>query len=119
MAVCTVAFTGSSPNKHAPIGVMADHMHHHGEFMFSYRYMHMLMEDNESSAGTMLMDMHMIGMMYAPTDNITLMLMTNYLNNDMEMNMGNMNMTQSSQGLGDMSVTGLFQFKTAERTLPI
>jgi hypothetical protein len=31
---------------HAPIGIMADHYHEAGEFMFSYRYMSMSMEDN-------------------------------------------------------------------------
>ncbi len=31
---------------HAPIGVMGDHMHHKGEWMLSYRYMHMDMEGN-------------------------------------------------------------------------
>lgn len=31
---------------HAPIGVMADHYHEAGEFMFSYRYMSMSMQGN-------------------------------------------------------------------------
>ena len=33
-------------NQHAPIGVMGDHMHMKGEWMFSYRRMIMTMEDN-------------------------------------------------------------------------
>jgi hypothetical protein len=80
---------------HAPIGVMGDHMHKKGEWMLSYRYMHMDMDGNrigtdDVSPDTivttvpnrfappatlrvvplwMTMDMHMLGAMYAPTDN--------------------------------------------------
>ena len=32
-------------NQHAPIGVMGDHMHMKGEWMFSYRRMTITMED--------------------------------------------------------------------------
>ena len=31
---------------HAPIGVMGDHLHKKGEWMLSYRYMHMDMDGN-------------------------------------------------------------------------
>ena len=34
------------PDAHAPIGVMGDHLHKKGEFMLSYRFMNMKMEDN-------------------------------------------------------------------------
>lgn len=101
-------------NSHAPIGVMADHMHHKGEWMLSYRYMYMDMEGNrigetEVSPETiiattanrffgitgqpanlrivptkMTMDMHMFGAMYAPTDWLTLMLMGNYTEKSMD-----------------------------------
>ncbi len=90
---------------HAPIGVMGEHMHKKGGWMLSYRYMRMDMEGNrigenkvspESIVTTvpnrffgapgqpktlrivpteMTMDMHMLGAMYAPTDNVTLMFM--------------------------------------------
>jgi len=99
---------------HAPIGVMGDHMHKAGEFMLSYRYMRMDMEDNlngsdEISAETiattilnpfaatagqpptlrvvptrMKMDMHMVGAMYAPTDWLTLMGMGMWQSKEMD-----------------------------------
>ena len=37
-------------SNHAPIGVMGDHLHGQGEWMFSYRYMQMRMEDNLSGS---------------------------------------------------------------------
>ena len=99
---------------HAPIGVMGDHFHARGEWMFSYRFMSMTMQDNGTGTsdiapdeiattapnpffGTpgqaptlrvvpteMTMDMHMLGFMYAPSDRLTLMAMVNYLDNDMD-----------------------------------
>lgn len=99
---------------HAPIGVMGDHLHKKGEFMFSYRFMSMSMEGNqigknnvspETIATTipnrffgtpgqpptlrvvptkMRMDMHMFGAMYAPSDNLTLMAMLPLLDKSME-----------------------------------
>ena len=90
-------------SNHAPIGVMGDHLHAQGEWMLSYRFMSMRMEDNlrgsqsispESiaSAGLnlrvvpveMKTDMHMFGAMYAPSDKLTLMLMLNYLQKEMD-----------------------------------
>lgn len=88
-------------DSHAPIGVMADHTHSKGEWMISYRYMHMAMEENRlareditpeeivSTQGNpnapppnlrvvpleMTMQMHMLGAMYAPGDKVTLMVM--------------------------------------------
>ena len=82
------------------ISVMGDHIHKKGEFMFSYRFNHMVMrkmmngtkklnlgeitsQPNGSSDGSgtymnapisMKMDMHMIGAMYAPNDNVNLWL---------------------------------------------
>lgn len=102
------------PDSHAPIGVMADHVHERGEWMFSYRFMHMNMEDNLNGSDSisqseivtqqanpffgmpmqpptlrivpteMTMDMHMFGVMYAPADWLTLMAMTSYQRREME-----------------------------------
>lgn len=100
----------SNPDSHAPIGVMGDHLHKAGEWMVSYRYMQMHMEDNllgddsissdtivteiENRFGTpatlrvvpteMTTDMHMFGVMYAPTDKLTLMAMLNLVEKDMD-----------------------------------
>ncbi|MFP6682722.1 MAG: hypothetical protein VCB07_11035 [Gammaproteobacteria bacterium] len=95
-------------DSHAPLGVMGDHLHKRGEWMFSYRFMHMDMNNNRISDNgispetivttipnrffgspmqpptlrvvplAMTMDMHMFGLMYAPTDGLTFMAMLNY-----------------------------------------
>jgi len=93
-------WSAGRPDGHAPISVMGDHMHGKGEWMFSYRYMHMNMEDlkNGSDDATfdqalenymvtptsMPMNMHMLGAMYAPSDKITLMAMVNYTSMTMD-----------------------------------
>lgn len=99
---------------HAPIGVMGDHRHGEGEWMVSYRLMHMDMggiqigtDDvtpeqvatsvpnrffgNPGQPPTlrivpteMTMDMHMAGIMYGLTDQVTLMVMANYISKKMD-----------------------------------
>lgn len=99
---------------HAPIGAMGDHRHAKGEWMVSYRLMHMDMAgiqigtddvSPEHVATTapnrffgapvqpstlpivptsMRMDMHMAGMMYGVSDDITLMVMGNYITKEMD-----------------------------------
>jgi len=122
-------------DSHAPIGVMADHMHKAGEWMLSYRFMTMNMQDNLKNSSSidpdtiattepnrfsgmpgmpptlrivpleMTMDMHMLGLMYAPTDNLTLMLMANYVSNSMR------HVTYA----GGIGTDELGNFKTATR----
>ncbi|NKB35888.1 MAG: transporter [Gammaproteobacteria bacterium] len=117
----------SHPDMHAPIGVMGDHIHKQGEFMFSYRFMHMDMSGNRkgsdqlSSAEVlndflvspldMSMDMHMLGGMYAPSDNLTLMAMLPYVELSMDhlTRMG-AEFTTTAKGIGDVRVTALYQF---------
>jgi len=107
------AQAGGSANSHAPIGVMGDHMHKSGEFMLSYRTMHMDMDGTRKGTSalnpvtiattepnrffgvagqpatlrvvptSMTMDMHMLGGMYAPSDWLTMMVMANYLKKEM------------------------------------
>ncbi len=136
---------GPSPLGHAPIGVMGEHMHKKGEWMISYRFMHMDMSGNrigtdsispEQIATTipnrffglpgqpptqrvvpteMTMDMHMFGLMYAPGDRITMMLMGNYIEKEMDHisfagGMGTNRLgsfTTRSSGFGDTSVSAL------------
>ena len=101
-------FAASGPDGHAPLGVMGDHTHNTGEWMFSYRYMHMSMQGNRSGderisadeivttqanpffgapmqpptlrvvPTEMNTDMHMLGAMYAPADWLTVMVMSSY-----------------------------------------
>ena len=130
------------PDSHAPIGVMGDHLHKKGEWMVSYRYMRMDMEDNiqgdKSISPTaiatqitnpnappptvrvvpleMMSDMHMLGLMYAPTDKLTLMAMLNYVEKSMDhlSYMGMMGTTElgrfttESKGVGDTQLTALW-----------
>ena len=81
------------PDSHAPIGVMADHTHHTGKWMASYRYMFMDMRPNYTGNDTvglaaiqgppngttfpiiptnMQTQMHMAGLMFAPNARLTL-----------------------------------------------
>lgn len=135
------AHTGASASGHAPIGVMGDHMHSKGEWMLSYRFMHMAMQGNrngnnrispESIVTTvpnpftgpatlrvvpteMTMDMHMLGVMHAPAEWLTLMGMASYIEKEMDhitfdpgpgtTRIGTF--TTKSSGWGDASVTGL------------
>lgn len=87
------------PDAHAPIGVMADHMHKKGDLMTSNRTMLMSMKTlrqgtddiADSAAGGMMvpldmqMNMQMNGMMYGLNDNVTLMGMFMLMKNDMKM----------------------------------
>jgi hypothetical protein len=137
------------PQTHAPIGVMGDHMHNEGEFMFSYRFMNMDMTDNIQGRHnissdeiattvpnvfgdmpptvrvvpqTMTTKMHMLGVMYAPTNDITLMLMLNYLEREMTLTtyQGMAGTTQlgdfdtESSGLGDTKIGLLYRLHDSE-----
>lgn len=110
---------------HAPIGVMGDHVHRKGGLMASYRYMFMSMQENYAGdsrisdaaarAGYMMaatdmeMQMHMLGVMYAPSDKLTLMLMGNYLENSMGMvNMMGGRSTMASSGYGDTTLSAYY-----------
>lgn len=110
----SASHNGLRADSHAPIGVMGDHMHNKGEWMVSYRYMRMHMEDNRDGTNSlspeeiattipsrffgtpgqpptlrvvpteMTTDMHMFGAMYAPRDDLTLMLMAHYIDREMD-----------------------------------
>jgi hypothetical protein len=130
-ACAAAADTRKLPDDHAPIGVMGDHLHNKGEWMASYRFMNMGMDGNRDGtdrldesevllSGTgryrvaptdMSMTMHMLGLMYATSDNLTLMAMIPYIENDMGhvTTMGGAFNT-SSLGLGDISLVALSSF---------
>jgi hypothetical protein len=123
---------GVRADSHAPIGVMAEHMHKTGEWMLSYRFMVMDMQGNLQGSDNidpdtivttepnrfagmagmpptlrvvpldMRMDMHMFGAMYAPSDRVTLMFMANYLKKSM----------QHVTYMGGIGTTVLDNFKT-------
>lgn len=123
-------WSADRPDGHAPIQVMGDHTHKKGELMFSYRFMYMNMDGNgdgtdELSNSEILlptgsymvtplkmpMQMHMLGAMYAVSDDLTLMAMLPYRSSSMDHRtaMGGEFTTESS-GLGDVSLTGMYNF---------
>lgn len=131
----------------APIGVMGDHMHGAGEWMLSYGFMQMDMEGNrigtdgvspETIATTianphsgpatlrvvptdMTTDMHMFGLMAAPTDWLTLMAMGTHLTKKMDhVTFSGMTgttrlgtFTTRASGFGDAKLTGLIRLYDA------
>lgn len=96
---------GSGPiaDTHAPAGIMADHMHKAGDVMVGLRLMReesggvnvtgsrKLRDEAIAAAGfstrvkAMTMDMAMLDIMWAPADNVTLMLMPQYMRMKMVM----------------------------------
>ena len=120
IAETSAHWTSSRPDGHAPIGVMADHQHAMGDWMASYRYMFMEMDGIDTFGPytmmrptSMDMEMHMLGAMYAPSDKLTLMLMANHIENDMDMiNMGGMTSKMHSKDWGDLTLSGLFDIKS-------
>lgn len=137
----------SLPNDHAPISIMGDHTHAAGEWMLSYRYMFMDMDGIRSgddaisiedvfnldggytvSPTNMEMDMHMFGMMYAPTDSLTLMVMAHYIETEMEHQLfpgapmmltnvvGGDSFTTESSGWGDLSLSALYEFHSTDHS---
>lgn len=120
------------PDGHAPIGVMGDHTHDAGEVMFSYRFMRMDMAGNRDGTTDlspaqvleqfpvtpteMTMDMHMLGVMYAPTDELTVSVMAPYIFKSMDhvTRMG-VNFTTQSDGFGDIRLMGLYKILDQDR----
>ncbi len=125
-------WSSGRPDGHAPISIMGDHYHKKGEFMTSYRYMPMWMEGSLSSSDDvsnatifqnfmvapqkMRMDMHMLGVMYATSDKLTLMIMGNYVKNSMDLQMmSGMTFSTESSGFGDISLGGLYKVLNKDR----
>lgn len=125
-------WTSGRPDGHAPIGVMGDHTHSAGEWMFSYRYRFMDMDgnregtDNLSDAEVlqqfpvtpvrMTMQMHALGVMYAPSNDLTLMAMVPYVSKEMDhVTRGGVRFTTNSEGFGDIKLTALYQVLNQSR----
>ncbi len=123
-------WSSARPDGHAPIGVMADHSHGRGEWMLSYRYVYMPMEQNYDGCSRigdaeiispggegflvtpqwMDMEMHMFGLMYAPTDHLTMMLMLPYARKEMgHLRRDGVEFVTESEGWGDLKLTGIHE----------
>ena len=124
-------------DSHGPISIMGDHMHKKGEVMLSYRFGQMKMQNiangtkkidinsvmsspngasNNSgnymnSPISMKMNMHMFGAMYAPLDNLTLMIMSSYQEKVMTQQrmpmVGGSRFKVNSSGIGDTRISSL------------
>ncbi len=121
----------------SPISVMGDHIHCKGEWMLSLRSMRMEMDGMHHgtnavspsqvhaanyvvSPESMTMDMHMLGLMMAPSDDLTLMVMLPYIQNEMDhviqsgtplinLNGGGNSFTTRSEGIGDLKFSALLR----------
>lgn len=110
-----------------PAGVMGAHVHHAGKWMLSYQYMYMNMHGNRDGKDRvstsdvlkeymvaptdMIMQMHMLGVMYTPIDKLTLMAMIPYLDVEMDhVNRRGVKFTTRSDGIGDVKVSALYSF---------
>lgn len=132
----TGEWTSARPDGHAPIGVMGDHTHEKGEVMLSYRSMWMGMDgsrvgSNEVSNDQILspagynfrvtpkrmpMWMQMAGIMYAPSNRLTLMAMFPILSTTMDhVTRTGGKFSTGSSGMGDMSLQGMLILRKFHR----
>ncbi|TAE33148.1 MAG: transporter [Alphaproteobacteria bacterium] len=122
------------PEDHAPIGVMGDHLHKQGEWMVGYHYQHSrtsgyrngsnkvsnasVMSAYGEAATEMDMGMHMLEIMYGISDDLTLMVMPQYMVMDMthQSSHGSGHIhDHTTQGLGDTQLTGLYSIYDQEQ----
>ncbi len=127
-------WASNRPDSHAPSGVMMDHTHELGEFMFSYRYMYVQM--NGLRIGTekvtaeevldlgysvaptdMQTQMHMFGAMFAPIENFTLVAMVPFAMKSMDHATRSGPFTTESSGLADLKLAGMWQLAPANNQL--
>lgn len=117
---------GMTPDSHAPVGVMGDHLHKAGKYMLSLRTMRMEMDGNRKGSSNlstgdvlgdymvapleMTMDMQMIGLMVAPSNDLTLMAMAGYIDLEMKhVTRTGARFTTRASGFSDVSLTGLYR----------
>ena len=108
-----------------PINVLGSHMHLRGQWMVGYRFMFTDMRGNLDGTRSvsvsdvlqnypvahtrMTMEMHMLEVMFAPSDKLTFMAMGDYKHNlmDHQMRTGE-TFTTRSEGFGDVSLMALY-----------
>lgn len=121
-----VDWTSSRPDGHAPVGVMMDHPHGAGEWMYSYRYRDMRMSGLLNGSRGVSTDqvlsnynmapqsmngtMHMPGFMYAVTDNLTMMIMAPYVRKEMSIKQrsDSTTLSRTTSGLGDVKLGAIY-----------
>jgi hypothetical protein len=106
------------------LNVIGGHTHPAGQIMFGYEFMFMdmgghlsgthdvseseILKQFPSASTGMTVDEHMLEVMYAPTDNLTLMGMVPIKHIDMDMVMDGFRFTEHSEGIGDFQVMTLY-----------
>ncbi|MCH2037248.1 MAG: hypothetical protein MK137_01475 [Rickettsiales bacterium] len=117
----------SRPDANAPIGVMRDHVHGKGNVMLSYRFNYMNMSGNRDGSSSvttqevldeymvapteMTMQMHMFGIMYGVTDQLTLSVMGGASAKEMDhVRRNGTTFVMDNDGITDTSVNALYQF---------
>lgn len=107
--------------------VLGTHTHLAGQWMLGYSYMLTRMDGNrkstkrvsvgevlrdfETAPTEMTMEMHMPMVMYAPSDDLTLMAMLPIMRNSMNhITRGGVRFTERTAGIGDLYVNGLYTF---------
>ena len=108
-----------------PINVLGTHTHLAGEWMIGYKFMFMRMNGNRDGTDRktvsdvlqdfpvaptdMTMAMHMVEVMYAPSNDLTLMAMFPFLQLSMDhVTRSGLAFTTESQGIGDVSFSALY-----------
>ena len=109
------------------VDVLGTHTHLAGEWMIGYKFMFMKMDGNRDGTDrktesdvlqtfpvtpvNMNMGMHMVDVMYAPSDDLTLMAMFPFVQLSMDhvTRMG-VQFTTEAQGIGDVSLSALYTF---------
>lgn len=122
-------WTSARADGHAPIAVMADHVHKPGELMLAFRFMNMTMEGSRVGTSTvsdpeivsptgpyqyivtptkMPMRMYMFGAMLGTTKWLTAMAMLPVLDYSMDhLTRAGGTFTTNSSGIGDLKLSGL------------
>lgn len=116
------------------INVLGSHTHFEDEWMIAYQFMFMNMEGNRDGTQLisesdvlkafpvtptkMTMEMHMFMLMYAPSDDLTLMAMLPYLRLSMDhITRKDVEFTTSTEGIGDTEIAGLYTFYRKNQVL--
>ena len=137
LATTLIASTATAEHAHhdhhhhdlidAPIGVMGSHLHEKGDWMFSYRYSRMAMEQNRDGTNNvsdadvlsdfpvtpsdMDMEMHMFGAMYGVNDQLTLMAMVPYTIKSMNhTTRAGGSFETETEGFGDVKLAHSFHY---------
>lgn len=124
-------YQAERPDSHAPIGVMQDHTHNKGEFMFTYRYMQMFMDQNRDGTNNlstsdvlnayviaplqMTTQKHIFSAMYGLNDTVTLMAMLPYVMKSMDLeNRAGTKFITNASGFGDTKLAALWRLYAFE-----